>query len=390
MRLIEVSSKATIRAFLALPARLHKDTPWIRPLNRDIESVFDPEKNKLFRNGEATRWILKNDSGTVIGRVAAFVNRKGIKENALVKAGGMGFFECIDDQAAANVLFDACKTWLEERGLNAMDGPINFGDRDRWWGLLTDGFEIEPNYCMPWTPPHYQQLFETYGFQVYFKQYTYSRPVNERMQDAHYEKARRIFADPRYTFSILDLKNLDKYAEDFASIYNASWGKHVGVGAVTLAQAKQVMRSMKAVVDPRIVYYAYYEGKPAAFFIILPELNQVFKHVPGGRLDLLGKLIFLWHHKIAKTNKKMFGVIFGVVPEHQGKGLDAGIVEYCRQYVQEKIRGRYEEFEMNWVGDFNPKMMKVAERIGRIAKTHHTYRIIFDPSIPFERMPVIR
>ncbi len=31
--------------------------------------------------------------------------------------------------------------------MEAMDGPINFGDRDRWWGLLIDGFDRDPNYC---------------------------------------------------------------------------------------------------------------------------------------------------------------------------------------------------------------------------------------------------
>ena len=48
----------------------------------------------------------------------------------------MGFFECINDESVAFAMFDKCKAWLQERGMEAMDGPINFGERDRWWGLV--------------------------------------------------------------------------------------------------------------------------------------------------------------------------------------------------------------------------------------------------------------
>src|SRR5699024_7027135 len=145
MEIIEVKDKRTQKEFLQLPVRLYKnDKNWIRPLDKDIEKVFDPEENKFFQHGECTRWILMKN-GEVIGRVAAFIDRK-TAFTFEQPTGGMGFFECIDDQEAAFKLFDTCKTWLEERDMEAMDGPINFGDRLNWWGLLVNGF-YEPNYC---------------------------------------------------------------------------------------------------------------------------------------------------------------------------------------------------------------------------------------------------
>ena len=85
----------------------------------------------------------------------------------------------------------------------------------------------------------------------------------------------------------------------------------------------------------------------------------------------------------------MFGLVFGIVPAHQGKGVEGALIMAARQMVQDDYH-RYEDFEMNWIGDFNPKMLRVAEQVGGyIAKTHVTYRKLFDESKPFKRHPMI-
>ena len=371
-----------------MPVRLYKgEACWIRPLDQDIEAVFDPKKNKFYRHGETIRWILQDNNGAIIGRVAAFINRK-LSNKEKQPTGGMGFFECINDQKAANFLFDACKEWLAARGMEAMDGAINFGERDRWWGLLAEGYHIEPNYCMPYTFPYYLQLFETYGFQLYFKQYTYGRKVVERgLPEKVQLKADRLMENPNYEFRSIDKKNLDKYADDFRLVYNAAWVKHKGVGEMTKVQADSIMKKLKPIMDPKIIWFGYYEGQPISFFINLPELNQIFKHL-NGKLNWWGKLQFLYH-KLRKTNKKMFGLVFGVVPAHQGKGIESAMAIAATKYVWTS-KSPYVDYEMNWIGDFNPKMMRLVEDIGAdIHKVHHTYRYLFDRSKPFERCPII-
>lgn len=391
MNLIEVKDKSHIREFLALPVKLYKNEKnWIRPLDQDIEAVFDPKKNKYFRHGECTRWILKNEAGQTIGRVAAFINRKTLKKEDQ-PTGGMGFFECINDQEAAFKLFDCCKNWLAEREIEAMDGPINFGDRDRWWGSLVDGFDKEPNYCMPYNFPYYPDLFEAYGFQLYFKQFTYGRPVMEMggtsVSEKVFERANRIRKDEKYSFHSIDKKDLLKYAEDFRTIYNKAWVKHKGVGEMPKAQAVSIWKKLKPVMDEKILWFGYYEHEPIAFFLNLPELNQLFKHM-NGKLGWWEKLKFLYLQKTKACNK-MFGVVFGVVPEFQGKGVEAAIVMAIADYVWAE-KSQYEQYEMNWIGDFHPKMMKVASDVGgKICKTHHTYRYLFDRTKEFKRAPVI-
>ncbi len=189
MKLKEVRSASDKQEFLEFPPFIYRNDPqWIRPLDKDVEQVFDPKKNKTFRHGELIRWLLQDDKGKTIGRIAAFVNKKTADKNEQ-PTGGIGFFDCIDNQDAANMLFNASIDWLKERGMEAVDGPINFGERDRWWGLLVEGF-YEPVYCMNYNPPYYRKLFENFGFQPYFEQWCFSLnvpdPVDDKYEEAYH------------------------------------------------------------------------------------------------------------------------------------------------------------------------------------------------------------
>ncbi len=384
MKIEKVVDAGHAKEFLMLPVQLYKDYEnWIRPLDKDIEAVFDPKKNKAFRSGECVRWIARDESGKTVGRIAAFVNRKTATKGNDQPTGGVGFFESIENQQVAFALFDKAKEWLEEHDMEAMDGPINFGERDKWWGLLVDGFDIEPNYCCNYNPPYYQEYFEEYGFQVYFKQLTFGRKVREPFHPRLYEKAKKAMEDPGYHFEHLRLRNLDKYTEDFRVVYNKAWARHSGVAEMSSLQAKALMKQMKPIIDEKIIWFGYYNDDPVAFYINLPEVNQIFKHV-NGKLNLLGKMIFLYH-KTFKTCKKMLGLVFGVVPEHQGKGLEGALVIATAEMVQ-KAYTQYDDLEMNWIGDFNPKMIRVVEQVGGdVVKTHHTYRKLFDETREFKR-----
>ncbi|MBW8049347.1 MAG: hypothetical protein FVQ77_03195 [Cytophagales bacterium] len=386
MQIIEVNTKRLQRDFLELPLKIYKDDPnWIRPLDDDIESVFDPDRNKLFRNGEAIRWILKDDSGETIGRVAAFTNNK-TASSFDQPTGGMGFFECVNDKKAASILFDQCRNWVEKRKMEAMDGPINFGERDKWWGLLVDGF-FEPNYCVPYNPHYYKTIFESYGFKTYFNQYTYSIPIQSQLPENYAQKAERIANDPSYHFEHIKKSQLEKYAEDFWYIYNKAWVKHAGIKEMSKAQAISLMKKIKPILDEDIIWFAYHDKEAVGFFIMLPEINQIIKYL-NGKLDWIGKIKFLWY-KYRGVCRKTFGVAFGIIPAFQGKGLEGALVMATARKVQPL--NRYDVLEMNWIGDFNPTMMRIAESIGaKIAKTHITYRKLFDETKPFKRAPVIK
>lgn len=388
MKIEEVITTKHKSEFLELPLTLYKNEPnWIRPLNQDIESVFDPKKNKYYKQGECIRWLLRNEKNQVIGRVAAFINRKTVSKGNEQPTGGMGFFECINDKQAAFILFDASKQWLEARGMEAMDGPINFGDRDRWWGLLIDGHDREPNYQCNYQLPYYKEFFEAYGFQVYFYQLTFGRPVTGPVNDRLWQKADLIARDPNYSFRYLKKSEMHMLPVYMRDVYNRAWANRGEIPEMSEAQAKNIVKQMKFIVDEKLLWFGFYKDDPIVFFLSLPEVNQIFKHL-NGNLNWFGKIKFLWH-KLIGTSKKAFGVLFGVVPEHQGKGVDGAIIMAFRKLMQEDYK-RYNEYELNWIGDFNPKMINVVEQINvDVVKRHATYRKLFDETRPFKRHRIL-
>lgn len=382
---VEVVGKALEREFLEMPCLIYANDPtWIRPLDNDIEEVFDPKRNKRFRKGECIRWLLRDSSGTNVGRIAAFVDPVTFKAGE-PQVGGVGFFECIRDQQAANLLLDTAKAWLQSRGMEGMDGPINFGDRDRWWGCLKEGF-LPTTYCISYNPSYYNELLESYGFQNYFDQLTYTRPISiDGMVESLVERGNRLLDNPAYTFKHAIKGEYDKLASDFNIVYNGAWSKYVGAGDMTLANTKLLIKTLKPIIDVRLLNFAYHDGEPVGFFIMIPDLNQAIKHL-NGQFNLWAKLKLMYHLKIRKSTTRAVGIIFGVIPEFQGRGVEAGMICHFAK-VATHSGFQYNDLEFNWIGDFNPVMMRLMSQIGStVRKRHVTYRLWFDGR-PFERCP---
>lgn len=387
-QLTEVRTPQQQKEFLLANVYTNRGNPnYIRPLDKDVEEVFDEKRNKAFRFGTAKRWLLKNSNGEIQGRIAAFTNKKYRNKGDDVPVGGIGFFDCINDQAAADNLFNTAKEWLQSQGMEAMDGPINFGERDRWWGLVVEGFQ-SPLYGMNYNPPYYKELFERYGFQPFFHQICFGMDPKKKLSAKIWERHAVFANDAAFSARYIDKSNLEKFAADFATVYNAAWAGHGGLKELRKEQVVIMFNKMKPVMDEKIVWFAYHHDKPIAIFVNLPDLNQWFKYL-NGQFDLLHKLKFLWVKK-TKPCKKFSGLVFGVVPEWHGKGVDAFIIAEAAKVVQSP-QVAYTEYEMQWIGDFNPKMINVASGLGDVYQSRKltTYRYLFDREKEFRRHPIL-
>jgi len=387
MQLIEVTNPDTTRDFIQTNVELNRNIPgYIRPIDKEINEVFDKGFNKAFRHGEVTRWILKDDAGRLIGRIAAFVNKKYRNKGDDVPTGGVGFFDCIDNQDAADMLLDVARHWLGQRGMEAMDGPINFGERDKWWGLLVEGFH-EPLWSMNFNPPYYKDLLENYGFKPFFHQLCFGLDPMAPLSDKIKQRHAALAADPLYSARTIEKKNLEKYAMDFVAVYNAAYAGHGGLKEMKKDQALQLFKKMKPLLDEKIAWFAYYDEKPIAMFLNIPELNQYYKHF-NGKVGLLQKLQFLWLRSRGAC-RHFTGIIFALVPEFQGKGVDAYIINELAKVVQPAKF--YTHYEMQWIGDFNPKMINVARTLGEtyVSRKLTTYRYLFDRTKEFKRHPMV-
>ena len=387
-RLKEVISSHDAKEWLHLDRKIYRDAPnWVCPLDGDIEKVFDPKRNHLFENGEAIRWIAIDDKGEAVGRIAAFYNR----EQAQVSdnMGCCGFFESIDNQEVANLLFDAAREWLSERGMEGMDGPVNFGSRDSWWGLLIEGFEYQPLYGNPYHLPYYKALFENYGFQNYFNQNSYIwRMEGGVLSDIALEKAHRLLANPDYKIEDMRHTDLAVAAEQLRTIYNKAWSLFTGVKPMTSEEAQKLMRTLRPIIDRNIIYFAYHKGEPIGFFVMIPDLNRIIGKFKG-KFGLWQKLQLIWDLKVRKVCDRAFGIIFGITPEYQGKGVESAIMAHILETFVERGRCPYKSFEFAWIGDFNPVMNRMIERYvcATKHKMHTTYRYLFDRTREFKRCP---
>lgn len=372
MTITEVNAKADKKAFLDVARELYKNDPnWVCPLDNDIEAVFDPAKNNFHQHGKAGRWILKDDSGKVKGRIAAFINEKKAY-NYEQPTGGCGFFECIDNQQAAFLLFDTAKSWLITNGMAAMDGPINFGENDNFWGLLVEGF-TPPSYGMNYNFPYYKAFFENYGFKTQYEQITNHLSVHKPFSDRFTKIANWVMNKAGYTFEHFETARIGKFANDFIEIYNDGWQDFENFVPINHGTIMESFKQMKAIMDPKLIWFAYVDGEPASFIVILPDANQMIKPL-NGKLDLWGKLIFLYRKWKGVT--RMRAIVMGTKQKFQKHGLESCLFIKLKEYVLPLKQ--YDELELSWVGDFNEKMIAIHAAVGAtFGKRHLTMRCIF-------------
>lgn len=366
LEVVEVQSGNQIQAFHEVQDWVYRSDPgFIKPITQDVEDVFTPSKNLAYTEGEAVRFLLL-ENGKTIGRVAAFYRNKTDG-----KMGGMGFFECENREDAAFALFDACKNWLISKDCTYMEGPVNFGDRDSFWGLLVENHTY-PSYRENYQPAYYHSLFEKYGFVKTFEQLTSEITEKEFNYERFSKLASRVTQNKRYSFRTLDMKQMNKFASDFAQIYNEAWEHHEDFKPLSQEAILKRLNQIKPVIDPAYAIFAYADERPIGFYISMLEVNQIFRHF-NGKLNLVNKLRFLWNRR---KIDKVRGIIFGVVPDFQNLGIETGMI--MKFYEGFQASSQIKLAELAWIGDFNPKMLSMLQSLGaHTTKVHYTFRKIF-------------
>ncbi|MBE0654716.1 MAG: GNAT family N-acetyltransferase [Bacteroidales bacterium] len=385
MKPAEVISKREKKAFHDTARIIYSNDPvWVCPLEKEIESIFDPSKNTFFKHGTATRWVLYDSGHKPAGRIAAFIDFNS-SAGQDQPTGGIGFFECVNDRDSAFLLFDTAKNWLKEKGMEAMDGPINFGETDKYWGLLVEGF-THPSYEIAYNPPYYQELFEAYGFQTYYKQEGFHLDVKKELPERFLKVADWITRKPDYAFRHFEWKRADLFVKDFVDVYNEAWASFKeNFKPMEAAYVKKTLQKAKAIIDEEFIWLAYFKDKPVAIYLMWPDVNLILRHL-NGKLSLLAMLKFLYLKK-RKTITRARGVLMGVIPSFQGKGVESGIILNIAQTMKQKPH--YTEIEFSWGGDFNPKMRKIFIGVGSESVKHYiTYRYLFDRTKEFKRFPI--
>jgi hypothetical protein len=348
------------------------DPHWVAPLRFMQAQQLNPKRNPWFDHGEAAFFVALKDRAPV-GRISAQVDRAhlALRHDA---TGFFGFFECIDDQGAADALFAAAAAWLRQKGMARVRGPFSLNINEES-GLLVDGFACPPRMMMGHAQPYYQKLVEGAGFAKAMDMYAYLTPMDTALpykQLAWLERA--LARDKRLSLRHLDPKRYDADIAAIVRIFNAAWAENWGFVPMTERDVRHMAAELKPLLIPELVWFAEVSGEPAAMCVAFPDLNEMIKDLRGTLWPFnwakLGWRLAMRRSFVAGTRVPLMGVL----PEYKNKTMGSVLALLTVGAVRrESLRLRFPVCEMSWVLETNPQTRHSIEDIG--GKVYKTYRI---------------
>jgi len=370
IRIQIVESRNDLNKFIRFPWGIYKDNPfWVPPLIYDRKKLLDKVNNPFFQHAEMEMFIaFRNEQPA--GRIAAIKNDMHNKYHN-DNCGFFGFFECIDDQETANLLFDTAINWLKEKGVTSVMGPANPSSNDDW-GLLVEGFNLSPNFMMPYNPEYYIKLIENYGF-AKIKDLNAYQITSDKVLKV--EKLKRLVENIKSRNNV-KIKQLDKsrFAQDLAkvkAVYNKAWAPNWGFVPLTEDEIDYLASEMKILLEPSLTLFAEKGEETIGFTLTMPDYNQLFKKM-NGRLFPFGILRLLTQKRSINTARIL---TLGIIPEYQKKGIDAVI--YWELLNNAAKLGIYTG-EASWILEDNDMMNNAIINMGgELFKRYRIYHLNF-------------
>ncbi|MCG8372364.1 MAG: GNAT family N-acetyltransferase [Balneolales bacterium] len=361
-----VTSEDEKKKFIEFQYSHYKDDPvFVPPLRMDQKKLIDTKKNPFYNNAEVVLFIAEHN-GEIAGRISATVDHR-FNNYHNSKTGHFGFFECIDHQPTADLLFRVAEDWLRDKGVENVLGPASPGMMDMI-GILVEGFEYDPYILMPYSKPYYDKLIKNSGYDVEMELLAFVADQHEVPWD-RMDRAKEIVfkRNPGLTIRPLNLKKIKDEVEIVRNIYNQAWATNWGFLPLTKEELAAQASEFRLILDPDVVHFAEMNGEPIGFSISLPDLNMIFKKM-NGNLFPFGIFRLLFGRK--KINR-LRTALMGVVPEYQGKGIEALLNQ---RTIELGVGKGYGQSELSWVLGNNQDMIRVAERLGaRIEKRYNMY-----------------
>ncbi len=364
---VRVEDRRQRREFMDFIWKLHKDDPnWIPPIRMNQEELVNFRRHPFYENAKCRTFILRKD-GQVAGRIAAIINN-GHNKRFGEKRGFFGFFDCIDDQQAANMLFMEASKYLKSEGMDDVRGPCN-PSLNYELGTLVAGFDTPPTFMMTYNWPYYDKLITGFGFEKTQDLYAYE--ANISMLKTIDPKLKFVIDEVKRRFNVtLRAANRKKFGDEvklFLKIYNEALQGTWGFVPLSDAECVSIGASLKLLIDPTLTSFVEVDGKAVAVGICLPDFNPLIKKI-NGRLFPFGFLTLLFGRKKIKKVRVMST---NVVPEYQRWGL--GLVVLDRM-LPDCLSMGITDAEFSWVLESNHLSRGSLERAGTTrTKTYRLY-----------------
>lgn len=363
-----VDGRATKRDFLAVPRRVYAGDPnWVAPLMLE-RRLHLSRRNPFFEHAEAQLFVAYRDE-IPVGRVSAQIDRLHL-ERYRDGTGFFGMIEAIDDPGVFAGLLNAAESWLRERGMERVRGPLSFSINDEV-GALIDGFDTPPMFMMPHGRPYYDERIREQGYEKAKDVVAYLMDPTGPLPPVMDAVIRKVGVDRIRTRPI----RLARLAEEVAIIgelFNDAWENNWSYVRWTRAELGDLGQSLKLFVPPELVQIAEVDGEPAAFIVVVPNLNEAIRDLDG-RLFPLGWLKLLRRMRWGSPESARVPLM-GMRQRHQRSALGMALVFRLLQAVHVPLLTRnIHRVELSWTLEDNRPMRHIKERIG--AKVYKTYRI---------------
>ena len=368
LQVVKVEGKSDLNDFIRLPWSLYMDDPmWVPPLLLERRAHLSP-KNPYFEHAKFCSWIIYR-SDKPVGRISAQIDRLHI-DRYQDATGFFGMLEAEDNRVTFHTLLGTAENWLRKQGMQRISGPFNLSINQES-GLLVDGFDTPPSLMMGHARPYYADRIEEDGYQKEKDLLAYIINTDSKMTAA----ATRITARAKDQIHIRSLKKSEfaNELEIIRNIFNDAWSQNWGFIPWTEAEFEHLGKDLKMLADDELVKIAEVDGKPAAFIVVLPNINEIIRDL-NGRLLPFGWLKMLWRLKVKHPKSAripMMGVCSQYHDSLMGAALAFGVIFDTQQPI---IKRGIKEVELSWILEDNAGMRKIIESTsGRVYKTYRIY-----------------
>ncbi len=368
VEIVEVSTNSELERFIRVPMRLNAADPnWVAPLMMERREALSPKHNPFFEHADH-QFFLAVRSGRDVGRISAQIDHLAPSHPG-DPAGYFGMIAAENDPLVFTTLFAAAEAWLRARGRTRALGPFNLSINEEV-GLLVDGFDAPPMMMMGHDPAYAGARIEAQGYAKAKDVYAYISGVPTFTPGVQARLDRPL--PDGMVIRPVRMNQFDAEVRELVGVLNDAWANNWNAAPVTEAETRHLGRSLKMILEPRLVWFLEIDGETAAFVVMLPNLNDAIADL-NGRLLPLGWAKLLWRLKVKKPRRgrvPLMGVKQKFARDPRGRLAPFVLVDKIRS---EGVKLGITEGEYSWILEDNRPMRHILEAFG--ARIYKTYRI---------------
>lgn len=364
------------RAFVDLPFRLYRDDPnWVPPLKSEALGLITPAKNGWFSHAEA-QLFLAYEGGRVVGRISAHIDTLALTMPADQGFGpGVGQWGLMEAEREEvfRALLARAEDWLRAKGMARVLGPISMSIWEEP-GLLVEGYDHPPTIMMGHARPEYRGWIEAAGYAPAKQLLTYELDITREFPPIVQRIIQSGEKNARIRIREVNKAKFDEEAAIILAILNDAWSDNWGFVPLTPPEIRDVGVKLKPIVFNDLIRIAELDGRPVAFMITLPDLNEALKPLNGSLLPFGWAKLLLWLRRPKVRTMRV--PLMGVVKELQASRMASQLAFMMIEYIRRASIAHYaaDRSEIGWILDDNQGMRSIAETINcRINKRYQIY-----------------